>query len=274
MRPIPFLLLALIAASGPARAEGEFEIDQACVAVGCFPGDGPGFPITLVHSGAYRLTSNIRVTGGLTVNGIEISATQVDLDLGGFAVQGGGQCQLNPDLECLGTDAGRGIVQNGLGTLLRIHDGTVSGMGTAGIIAFALTPGSSFENLSILDNAGGLPFVVSDAGGQVTVQMRAIRCVRNEGNCGIFNNGARLQVSDSVFSENESGLIVGHGSVVTDCMFARNIGFGLSGSDGGTQVAIGRNYFSGNNGGDASPQFSIGQTRDMGQNVCGDGSCP
>ena len=41
MRPIPLLALALFVAAGPAFGEGEFEIDQACVAVGCFPGDAP-----------------------------------------------------------------------------------------------------------------------------------------------------------------------------------------------------------------------------------------
>ncbi|MBP6078113.1 MAG: hypothetical protein KA505_04820 [Xanthomonadales bacterium] len=274
MRPIPLLALALFVAAGPAFGEGEFEIDQACVAVGCFPGDAPGFPVTLANDGAYRLTSDLTVTGGLAVNGIEIAASRIDLDLGGFTVNGGGQCILNPGLECSGAVAGRGIVQNGAGTLLRIHDGAVVGMGSGGIVAFSLNYGSSFENLTVLGNAGGLPFVVSDAGANVPVQMRGIRCVRNQGNCGIFNNGARLQVSDSVFSENETGLIVGYGSVVTDCLFARNIGFGLSGANGGTQVAFGRNYFSENNGSEAAAQYSIGQTRDMGHNVCGDGSCP
>ncbi|HRG15904.1 MAG TPA: hypothetical protein PLB00_07900 [Pseudomonadota bacterium] len=274
MRPTLLPAIALFVLAGPAIAEGEFEIDQACVATGCFPGDAPGFPITLVNDGAYRLTSDIAVSGGLAVNGIEITARRVDLDLGGFSVQGGGECILNPDLQCSGAAAGRGIVQSSAGTLLRIHDGAVVGMGSGGIVAFALSYGSSFENLTILGNAGGLPLVVSDAGGQVPVQMRGIRCVRNEGNCGIFNNGARLQVSDSVFSENDSGLIVGFGSVVTDCLFTRNIGFGLSGGNPSTQVAFGRNYFSENNGSDASAQYSIGVARDMGHNVCGDGSCP
>jgi hypothetical protein len=41
--------IALLAGTSAALAEGEFEIDQACVAVGCFPGDAPGFPVTLAQ---------------------------------------------------------------------------------------------------------------------------------------------------------------------------------------------------------------------------------
>jgi len=40
-------LLAATLASAASASEGVLEISQACAAVGCFPGDGPGFPVTI-----------------------------------------------------------------------------------------------------------------------------------------------------------------------------------------------------------------------------------
>ena len=53
--------LALAVALGvpTALSAGVFEIDQRCVAVGCFPGDFAGFPVTISSPGEYRLTSNL-----------------------------------------------------------------------------------------------------------------------------------------------------------------------------------------------------------------------
>jgi hypothetical protein len=43
--------------------DGVLEINQACVSVGCFPGDLAGFPVTISSTGSYRLTSSLDVTG-------------------------------------------------------------------------------------------------------------------------------------------------------------------------------------------------------------------
>ena len=48
-RFIPSLLSLAFAAALPAPSfagDGVLEISQACVSLGCFPGDGPGFPVT------------------------------------------------------------------------------------------------------------------------------------------------------------------------------------------------------------------------------------
>ncbi len=50
--------------AAPALAvDGVLEINQACVATGCFPGDAPGFPVRIPAPGSYRLTSDLDVTG-------------------------------------------------------------------------------------------------------------------------------------------------------------------------------------------------------------------
>jgi hypothetical protein len=47
---------------GPLLAgDGKLEINQSCIAVGCFPGDTAGFPVTITSSGSYLLTGNLEV---------------------------------------------------------------------------------------------------------------------------------------------------------------------------------------------------------------------
>ena len=65
----------------PAGAgEGAIEINQLCVATGCFAGDAPGWPVQLTEPGSYVLTSNLDVPS--SSEGVEIQASQVVLDLG------------------------------------------------------------------------------------------------------------------------------------------------------------------------------------------------
>ena len=74
-------LFMLLAESAQA-AEGLLEINQTCsVQTGCFPGDAPGFPVTISSAGGYLLTSELDApTDGPA---IDIQASAVDLDLNG-----------------------------------------------------------------------------------------------------------------------------------------------------------------------------------------------
>ncbi|MCA9503381.1 MAG: hypothetical protein KC616_09880 [Myxococcales bacterium] len=81
-----FLLIA-----APALAsDGVLEIDQTCaVLTGCFPGDAPGFPVTISERGSYLVTSNLTVDGAPdALIDILSSAVAVDLDLNGFTLKG------------------------------------------------------------------------------------------------------------------------------------------------------------------------------------------
>ncbi|MBY0401129.1 hypothetical protein K2X89_12600, partial [Myxococcota bacterium] len=66
-------------------SDGQREINQNCATqTGCFPGDTPGFPVTITASSSCRLTSDL-----VTPNdGIRIEISGVDIDLVGFSLVG------------------------------------------------------------------------------------------------------------------------------------------------------------------------------------------
>ena len=85
--------LAALLAAAPASAvtldNGVVLITQAdALAGGVTPGDTPGFPVTLSVSGSYRFASNLQVS--TSVNGIEVTAPEVTIDMAGFRMAGGG----------------------------------------------------------------------------------------------------------------------------------------------------------------------------------------
>ena len=74
----------------PALAvDGVLLIDQnRAIAGNVTPGDVAGFPVSITRAGSYRLSGNLTAPAG--VNGIEISADGVTLDLNGFSIAGAG----------------------------------------------------------------------------------------------------------------------------------------------------------------------------------------
>jgi len=67
--------------------DGVILIDQnRALAGNVTPGDAPGFPVTISQPGSYRLAGNVTVPAG--VNGIQINADNVTLDLNGFTIFG------------------------------------------------------------------------------------------------------------------------------------------------------------------------------------------
>ncbi len=85
--------LAALLAAAPASAvtldNGVVLITQAdALAGGVTPGDTPGFPITLSVSGSYRFASSLLVN--TAVDGIEVTAPEVTIDLAGFRMAGSG----------------------------------------------------------------------------------------------------------------------------------------------------------------------------------------
>lgn len=79
--------------SGFAWADGQFEINQLCIASGCFAGDGPGLPVVITKPGSYQLTSNLIADGQTPVASIvRIESSSVSLDLDGHSIKGPTLC--------------------------------------------------------------------------------------------------------------------------------------------------------------------------------------
>jgi len=169
---ITSLTLASWAPSALA-VDGVIEINQTCVASGCFASDDPGFPITIGTIGSYRLTSSL-FNANVDINTIEINATGVTLDLNGFRVAGFNICSSDTNggpVTCLNSGSGIGIdinadgaaVENGhIGSIgddcisstgffnARISNLTIDQCGSDGIESFS---GSRIDNVTIRNSS-------------------------------------------------------------------------------------------------------------------------
>lgn len=108
-------------------------IDQACVAVGCVPGDSPGFPVEITQPGAYVLTSNLDQSNSfIPWEAIVVYAEGVDIDLAGFALIGPVRCFGTP-LTCSPRGGSAGVVfwncciASTNAKVVRLHDGSITG---------------------------------------------------------------------------------------------------------------------------------------------------
>jgi hypothetical protein len=124
----------------PAAAEETFEINQTCAAgTGCFPGDAPGFPVTIREPGRYRLTSNLAIDD-VDTSAIGLSgslAGWIWIDLGGFEIRGPLVCPL-PPLGCPlsgGTGDGIHFVATDRRAQLAVENGSIVGMGRYAVYA-------------------------------------------------------------------------------------------------------------------------------------------
>jgi hypothetical protein len=112
--------------------DGQIAITQArAMAGGVTPGDAPGFPVTISQPGSYVLSGILTVPNAGT-DGIVIAASHVTIDLNGFAILGPTDCSggLSP---CAGAGTGHGITTPTDQFNITIRNGTIQGMGFAGI---------------------------------------------------------------------------------------------------------------------------------------------
>jgi hypothetical protein len=80
-------LAGLLVPSLVFGVDGVILIDQNKALAGNVTlGDTPGFPVSITQSGSYRLDSNLLAPAG--ANGIEITASNVTIDLNGFSIIG------------------------------------------------------------------------------------------------------------------------------------------------------------------------------------------
>lgn len=164
-----FISIAALMLAGLVYAQdGALEINQACVADGCFAGDDPGFPVQITNPGNYRLTSNLD-TNGVLVRAISIGFTDgVNLDLNGFTVSGAQTCEYDDaDQEVLCTlkeDFGLGVIRV-FGRNHTIRNGRVKGALSSGINLSGTSGGPHLiENVHFSEN--GMRF--SDDEGPIT----------------------------------------------------------------------------------------------------------
>jgi hypothetical protein len=256
--------VALSFAAEAIAGDGVLEINQACVAAGCFPGDGPGFPVQCNESGSYRLTSSLTVPdGNTTAVDLDSYAT---LDLGGFAIIGTTVCTGDLTVTCTGGSGSSNGVAGGDGVTIR--NGTIRNMGTAGISA---GDGTLVENMLIQENRSR--GIVGSYGGRGWI-IRNSRIVRN-GTYGIdfAVSGAYSLITNNVIEGNELAGVYALGALLLDNAIANNGREGIGGNFAGQKKAYARNTINYNNGGNDQDQTE-GAVQ-IGVNVCAsDTTCP
>lgn len=191
-------VLTVMPASAATLPSGEILITQAAVqAGGITPGDTAGFPATISTSGSYRLGSNLTVTSA--VNGIEVRANEVAIDLGGFTLAGSG--------------AGR----NGITSFnrnLSVRNGTVRGFTNDGIRT--IMPYLTVKDMHVLSNGRYGVFAQKAAPDNVDPH--------------------HVLVADSVISENEFGVRCARFCQVSRNDVSQNEATGITISEGGGLV--------------------------------------
>ncbi len=212
------LIVSIALVAAPAHAvDGVVEINAAAAtAGGVTPGDTPGFPITLSRSGSYRLTGNLS-TGNRATTAILVTADDVQIDLGGFAIACTFATAFIP-IGCLtGSSTGVGVDTEAGADRTVVRDGTVRSMGNDGV---RLREGSSVESVRTFAN-GDDGIALGESG-------RVSDCTSNG------NGGTGIQASfysivrDSVANENgEEGIRVESSGVVTGNVVRANAEEGI-----------------------------------------------
>lgn len=217
-------------------ADGVLEINQACVANGCFQGDTAGFPVELTNPGSYILTSNLALTNANT-SGIFVRADNVNIDLNGFAIIGPTSCSgdpsedarsctnaptnpTNPSVAIKSIDLENPLDANHRVT---ISNGTLRGTGAVGIYV-----GNQARIFDITVSSASL-------GGIIVGDFSVVRNATVEQSSTGIQTGDVSVVEGCIAAENESnGIKVGDGSTVRGSTARDNGGYGLDAYDGTT----------------------------------------
>lgn len=268
---------------GPAVAragDGAIEINQArALAGGVTATDTAGFPVTLDTTASYVLTGNLVPDSGATA-AISIEAPEVELDLAGFSISGGADCQgTPPSLTCPVPSDTDGIVSTGAASSALVRGGSLARL-RLGVRLLGDT--SRVEDLRVR-RCSGSGIVLSAPGG--TVQHNSVSLNRGEGidvtldarvlhNSVIANGGTGINtsfnatVSDNTVTTSGVGIVAGQGSSVARNTVSDNVGLGLDLSTGAGYVG---NVADGNNGGNANTQVQGGVQ--LGANLCAANLC-
>lgn len=250
-------LAAALASCGGAAAhaaDGVLELDPSCAAVGCFPGDAPGYPIEITQPGSYKLTGNLDVRNTPLPSdtvAIGISAAAVTLDLAGFRIVGPVVCSAPPvtcspaataDAIVLSDDADAAVVRNGVVSGFRIGVHVLGGAifpRLEGLVAYS----NLLEGVLIGAPGAQLVGVTAFQNGRNGIQVGQAAAVRRSTSArnaheGLVSGPDSLLVDNTVF---DNGLRGVHGAGRS--LYARNVisENGLEGlfDDGGGALAYG-----------------------------------
>jgi len=246
-------LLFLTVATPALAVDGVLEINQTCATTtGCFPGDDPGFPVSVIQPGSYRLTGNLDLSAeGANVSGIEVSVPSATIDLGGFFIAGPTSCSGS------GTGINCSPASTGFGTAgVRFTINATAGVVQNGIVR-------NMTNFGILGQATGL-------------RVKDITALHN-GRDGITGKVGSLVVNCVAIENGQDGIDVNTGSVVDGVTVIGNGNNGIRGQ--GTASVVTRTSAR-NNG---MHGFSLGLEYKFGKNntssangeadECGGGIC-
>jgi hypothetical protein len=262
-------LLPAVVALPAAAVDGVILIDQnKAMAGNVSPGDSAGFPVSINRSGSYRLAGNLTVPNN-TTNAIEINASDVTLDLNGFAIVGPVDCSAGFPCQNAGSIAsGYGIIAGSdapekAWTNITVRNGTVKGTGADGIKI--LGDQVRIEDMRIHDT--GLSGIVVRGPGARQQRNAIIRgnTVERAGSYGIKVAGG-LVTDNSITACADAAIQVaaGPGTVARNVAVAcEDYGLLLFG-----QVGYSANTLSGN--GVAPVLGGI----NLGQNLCDAAACP
>ena len=223
-RGLTLMLLALGLASPALAVDGVLEINETCAQAGCFNGDSPGWPVTIIRAGSYRLTSNLNVPDENT-HGIVVSSDDVGIDLNDFAIIGPVVCSGSPVVCTPGAGIGSGVGVSDLnisGTSVR--GGSITGMGFYGVVLGAQAEAT---NLRVRFNARG------------GINARHVSTISDNraylnGHYGIYVDGRSVVSGNSVSYNGGDGIFAGNGATVTGNSVTDNGGYGIYTTHGST----------------------------------------
>jgi hypothetical protein len=235
-RRVSIVLFVLLSAPAAWASDGRLEINDACAATGCFPGDAPGYPVTISTRGSYVLTSNLTIPSTST-SGIVMQTTSVSLDLNGFTVAGPVTCSASSYYEpstitCTGSGNGDGV---SMSAGSRVHGGRVVGAGRYGISAGgSLVSPSVVEDVRVEQNAQGGIYLNNGTVRRAEVSMN--------GAAGILNIAAGDASAATVIED--SNISINKGAGISLSALIRNVRITYNGGAGIVMVFAGGNNLS------------------------------
>ena len=215
--------MGLIGMAQPVLAvDGVTEINDTSVAA------AGGYPFTIAAPGSYVLTGNL-TTGG--AGGLVVTATDVVIDLNGFALIGGG--------------GGDGILVVAPG--VTVKNGSIRGFGGPGILGSAVPRLKVFETNIEANGGGGIVAAVeclivkNTIADNVGIGVEATDC-KIENNIITDNDDTGIVGAENVIVHNKiagnglgaggGGILSFMGSTIQENVLLRNFGFGVSDSPG------------------------------------------
>jgi hypothetical protein len=222
------------------------------------------FPYYITRPGSYRLEGNLRVPTG--ASGIVITANNVTLDLGGFAVLASGSCAGSP-CNVIGIDV-RGS------SATTVKNGSISGFSNSilGGVGISIGPGSGalLEELHLTGNDVGIVTAAN-----TIVRKSTIDSNQN----GIFINGRSSLIESNTVSgasNQGSGIAVFGGGAMVSGNIIENLTQGIvvygPGYSGSGRLLYSSNFFQRADGAADVTNGGGGVAISLYNNLCSNGS--